>query len=217
MINCLEDIPNSPQLKQLCQSIAMLEAIIMSDWEYRYYSFKTLWDNGTDVFSMRNGSGDEMFVIFIPDGVLIKGFAHESPYSPYQTDPPRVLSGVVDSIPKQFKHLMQEPAFLFSDTTFCCWQKVDSQEWSYGRQPTLKEDGFDGSLQLLAIFDGKPETYHQWASEYYEEKIPLESVKEIYAQIPLNSNLIESINADYDIKAIVSEAREIAYPIGKMK
>lgn len=213
MINRLGDIPNSTQLKRLCQSIAMLEAIIMPKWEYRYYSFKASWDNDTDVFSMRNGSGDEMFIIFIPDGVLIKGFAHESPYSPYQTDPPRVLRGIIDTIPKVFKHLIEEPAFLFSDTTFCCWQKIGNQEWSYGRQPTLQENYSDGSRELLAILDGKPETYHQWVIEYYEKSISLESIKEIYTHTPLNSTLIKSINDDYDIKVILSEAREIAYPI----
>lgn len=34
-----QDLPDVPTLKRLLQSIAMLDAILKAEWEYRYYSF----------------------------------------------------------------------------------------------------------------------------------------------------------------------------------
>jgi hypothetical protein len=62
-------------LERLTQSIAMLEAIVSPEWEYRYFSFNRLWDEskGERMASMRNGSGDEYFLVFGPLGAFLKG------------------------------------------------------------------------------------------------------------------------------------------------
>jgi hypothetical protein len=39
----LKILPGPDQLKSLCQSLAMLDAIMSPDWEYRYYSFDSKW------------------------------------------------------------------------------------------------------------------------------------------------------------------------------
>src|SRR5690606_15557570 len=115
-------------------------------------------------FSMRNGSGDDLFIIFTEQEVLIKGFAHESPISPYQARPPKVFQGILEGIPESFNRFVDEPAFMFTATTFCLWYVKGIDEWSYSLRPTLDESDLDGSRMLLGIFDGKPETFHQWAS-----------------------------------------------------
>jgi hypothetical protein len=42
------------------------------EWEYRYYLVDSLWGREM-VASMRNGSGDEYFILFDDHGAAIKG------------------------------------------------------------------------------------------------------------------------------------------------
>ena len=63
------------------QSMALLDAIIMPEWQFRYYSFDA--DRSPDggitfcvsIGSMRNGSGDDLHAIFGRAGCLIRGFS----------------------------------------------------------------------------------------------------------------------------------------------
>lgn len=74
----LESLPDVVQLRRLLQSMAMLDAILMPEWQYRYYSFNAQWRQGEMMGSMRNGSGDELFALFNIHGAFLKGFAHET-------------------------------------------------------------------------------------------------------------------------------------------
>lgn len=80
----LSQMLNIDDLRRLFQSMAMLDAIIPRDWESRYYSFNAHWGDGEQLGSIRNGQGDEFFAVFNTQGFLLKGFAHESPMSPYR-------------------------------------------------------------------------------------------------------------------------------------
>ncbi len=42
-----------------------------------------------------NGEGDDLLLLFAPEGALIRGFDHESPMSPYDEDV--ALAGLSDS------------------------------------------------------------------------------------------------------------------------
>ena len=85
-------------LRRLTRSLAMLDAILCREWEFRYYSFDTNWSNGELMASMRDGSGDRWFALFNDVGVALHGVAHESamfqPGSPWP--------GVWDSFPSAF-------------------------------------------------------------------------------------------------------------------
>ncbi len=39
-------LPDIEGLRNLTQSLAMLDAIMSPEWEYRYYSFNSKWDDG---------------------------------------------------------------------------------------------------------------------------------------------------------------------------
>jgi hypothetical protein len=80
----LSELPDIPSLTRLSQSIAVLDTILCPDWDGRYYSFNSKWGDGEQTASMRNGSGDEYFIWFSKHGAAIKGFAHESPISPWR-------------------------------------------------------------------------------------------------------------------------------------
>src|SRR5438105_3956555 len=81
-------LPDVDGLRRTLQSMAMLDAILCPEWEFRYYSFNAAWDAGEQMGSMRNGSGDNFFAHFSPAGCWLKGFAHDYPLSPYRHDGP---------------------------------------------------------------------------------------------------------------------------------
>ncbi|MEO6655099.1 MAG: hypothetical protein ABIO36_03375 [Pyrinomonadaceae bacterium] len=82
----LNELANIENLERLCKSLAMLDAIMSPEWEYRYFSFNSKWADRERLASMRNGSGDEYYIWFGAIGAIIKGFDHESEMSPYATD-----------------------------------------------------------------------------------------------------------------------------------
>jgi hypothetical protein len=78
----LDDLPSIDDLIRLSKGLAMLDAILSPEWEYRYYSFDSKWRPGVLMASMRNGSGDGVFILFDKHGAAIKGFDHEAIMSP---------------------------------------------------------------------------------------------------------------------------------------
>jgi len=50
--------------------MAMLDAILMPEWEYRYYSFNAQRGEGEMMGSMRDGAGDEFFALFNGHGTF---------------------------------------------------------------------------------------------------------------------------------------------------
>src|ERR1044072_2466076 len=107
----LATLPNIDALKNLCQSLAMLDAIMSSDRDYRYYSFDSKWGKGEMMATMRDGSGDEYFILFNAHGAIVKGFAHESPMSPWANESRKVWPGVLDDVPAEFQNFLAEAAF----------------------------------------------------------------------------------------------------------
>ena len=69
----LASLPNVESLKRLTQSLAMLDAIMSPEWESRYYSFNSKWGEGEMMASMKDGSGDECFILFNPHGAIVNG------------------------------------------------------------------------------------------------------------------------------------------------
>ena len=209
----LDTLPNINALKKLCQSLAMLDAIMSAEWEYRYYSFDSKWGKGEMIASMRNGSGEEYFILFNAHGAIIKGFAHESPMSPWANDPEQVWPGVLDQVPSEFGEFLTEPAFSPEATTFCIWRRTEDESWQTGniRYPKVKDP--DGSEDLLSVLDGKPKTYQKFAEEYYERAIDLGSVTAIYQHRPLTLEIVQKLNPDLTLKALRKDVAAIADPL----
>jgi hypothetical protein len=205
-------LPDINRLKALMQSLAMLDSILMNDWEYRYYSFDSHWNKNSSMASMRNGEGDEFFAVFMPFEAILKGFAHESAMSPYRVNPPNVWHGVLDNVPSVFTEFLSEPAFSPLDTTFCIWRMHDDSLWQCGKIGYPDKKDPDGSESLLAMLDGKPETYQIWAEEYYNQTINFAAVKQIYEHQPLTEELITLLNSKAAIEDVLKEAVVIGYP-----
>ena len=207
----IEKIPPIENLRKLCQSLATLDAIIEPDWQYRYWSFDAHWNKDESVASMRNGEGDNLFIWFGPPGAAIKGFAHESPMSPYG-NAGTIHSGILDNVPSSFKSVLNEPAFDMKAITFFIWRETRDNNWHVGKIKYTAGRDPDGSEGLLKMLDSKPETYQKWAEEYYERTIPLEAVKSIYAHKPLTDEIIKQLNEKNSLSKLAKDLQEIGYP-----
>ncbi len=204
-------LPGIDSLKALMQSLAMLDAILSPEWEYRYYSFNNHWGIDEAWASMRNGSGDDYFAWFSPAGAIVKGFAHEAPMSPYACHPPLVWPGVLDTVPAVFAPFLTEPASTIEDTTFCIWRTYQDVSWQHG--PIHFGEGLDpdGSADLLTPLDGNPQTYQEWAEYCYDRPIALDAVIHIYQHRLLTQDVITALNPDVTLPALVAEIAEIGY------
>jgi hypothetical protein len=205
-------LPTINHLKALTQSLALLDTILSPDWEYRYWSFNAHWDANQTVASMRNGSGDDLYIMFTPVGAIIKGFAHESVMSPYSQNPSAIWAGVLDDVPEVFSGFLSEPAFSPLDITFCIWRIYNDITWQCGEIAFPESEDPDGSVGLLALLDGNPGTYQTWAEYYYERPVSLSAITHIYQHRPLTQELIAKLNPQVTREELLEDVREIGYP-----
>ncbi|GAB2958441.1 hypothetical protein GCM10027048_26770 [Hymenobacter coalescens] len=199
-------LPDAEALKRLCKSLAVLDAINSPEWEYRYYSYNPAWGEGEELFEMRNGEGDEMLVLFRPEGCCINGYAHEVE----QPDKGRVIRG----LPAAFDEFLFGEPVASLGTTFCLWY-TPAQGWQTG---TIEENADDGSEELLAVFDARPETYVAWANEYFVEDtgrklLDPAAVAHVYAGQPVTKAVVQGINEELsDWTQLAADLQEIGYP-----
>jgi len=215
MREILSRLPDVESLKKLSQSLAILDAIMSPEWEDRFYSFNSKWDKGEMMASMKNGEGDEYFILFNRHGAIIKGFAHESPMNPYASESKKVWKGIFENVPKEFESFFSEPAFLPEDTTFCIWRKNEDLDWQIGKIEYPDDENLDGLEELLFILDGNPLTYKKFADEYYEIKTNILDIKKIYEHESLTKNLVKRLNPELSIAELREDIEEIGYPISK--
>jgi hypothetical protein len=194
-------LPDRKTLETVCKAISALDAILCQDWQYRYYSFNSKWDLNERCLQMRNGSGDEMHVLFREDGSAINGFAHE--YD--QQDKSKLTRG----LPAIFHEFIYGEPINSIGTTFCLWT-TELKNWQVGQLESFE----DNSEEMLNIFDGLPLTYIDWATEYYEvDDIPSDTVSKIYTGQPLTKQLVLSIvNQLEDWEQLERDLIEINYP-----
>jgi hypothetical protein len=198
-------LPGRESLEMICKAISVLDAIISQEWQYRYYSFNSKWYTDERCLQMRNGSGEEMHVLFREDGCAINGFAHE-----YEKKDKAKLTHNLPAIFNDF--IFGEPVTSIG-TTFCLWT-TELKNWQVGQLENFE----DNSEEMLNIFDGQPQTYVDWATEYFEESykesgIPLATVKKIYCGEPLTKEMVLSIVDELgDWKQLEKDLIEIDYP-----
>jgi hypothetical protein len=174
-------------LERLCQSVAVLEAILSPEWQYRYYSFNRKWAPGQRMASMRDGGGEHWFLLFREGLAFLKGYEHERP------------RGSLERVPAVFAPELAEPAFLMQDVTFCAWSMGEG--W-HG----------DTSSGLLLVLDASPETYAGWASDYYEVPVDVQVVRRVYAGEPVTGSLVRALNPGVALEGLGPDLDEIGYP-----
>lgn len=208
----LMGLPKPAALLQLMQSLALLDAILCEEWDFRYYSFNAKWSATGQMGSMRNGSGDDWFAVFDSSGCFLRGFDHESPMSPWRKTPKEIWPGVIEGVPREFDSSVNEPAFHMEDTTFCIWCLTGNSAWSHGpiEFPSGEEDP-DGSRWMLSALDGRPETYQTYAAEYFEVDAEIDAISRVFAREPLSQALLEAFPTSRSLEDVLVDAEEIGY------
>ena len=208
-------LPDIPSLVRICKAIAMLDAILCEEWEFRYYSFNSHWskdDPSEMMASMRDGSGDDYFIWFSSPGAAIKGFAHESPMSPANNNE-NVWPGVLSEVPAAFSPFLNEPAFEMDWITFCFWRTAEDSVWHSGavKYPSNAGDDPDGAKELLKMLDGKPSTYIEYARSSFDAKLDEDSVRHVYELKPLTPQLLKKLGSERSLEDLTDDIAEIGY------
>jgi hypothetical protein len=209
----LSGFPLPASLRRIMQALAMLDAILEEEWADRYFSFNSHWAPGTQMGSMRNGQGDDLFAVFDEAGCFIRGFAHESAMSPWRHTPPGIWPGVLDQVPGQFRESLEEPAFHNADTTFCLWCPAGEHAWRTGAIDYPPEDDPDGSAWMLWYYQDEPEAYSEFARSYFEIDLPVELIARVYGHEPLSPALLQAFGSQRSWQEIATDAAEIGYPL----
>ena len=98
-------------------------------------------------------------------------------------------------------------------TTFCLWT-TELKNWQVGQLENFE----DNSEEMLNIFDGQPQTYIDWATDYFEESykesgIPLDTVSKIYSGQTLTKEMVLSIVDELeDWEQLEKDLIEIDFP-----
>jgi hypothetical protein len=201
----LQLLPDSNELQKACKAMAVLDAILCQDWVYRYHSYNSDWSRDEEFFEMRNGEGDQMLILFKKEGTVINGYFSEAE----QGDKMQLTH----RLPELFNEFIFGEPVNSAGTTFCVW-KTGGQDWATG----ISAESDDHSEELLNPLDGKPETYVEWATDYFrghykEEGISLDIVTRIYNQEPLNREMVLTlVDQLEDWGQLAEDLSEISYP-----
>jgi hypothetical protein len=211
-------LPEIPVVRDRSRALAMLDAILCPEWQYRYYSFNASWGPAHELASMRNGCGDEYAIVFSPAGAWVRVFDHESAMSPWGLESGRPWPGVLDTVPAVFRACVREPAFTLEGVPLvsaCLWRQTTDDCWHTGaiNFPSGQQDP-DGSEWLLELLlDDSPEAYRRFAEHYYElRSLSLAAVREVYALRPLTQPLITALNDQLSVADLAADIAEIRYP-----
>jgi hypothetical protein len=204
------NLPNLSTIQRRARALAMIEAIVCPEWSDRYYSYNCKWAPDLEMSSMRNGSGDDWFLLFGPFGAGIKGLAHESSIA----GDSELLLAARTSIPESFQSFLTEPAFSWDWMSFCYWRGKSEESWNRVVHPDPgKREVDDGSEEFLALLHQPARAYVEFAEWYYEVSVPEESVEALYRCTALTNSLVQSINPELSLSSVASDAMEIGYPL----
>jgi len=208
----LQSLPDIEILEKRCKSLSALDAVLCTDFDDRSFLFDKSWDENKQLATIINGNGDEVRILFNDYGALIHGHAADSEMSPWNNPGKEVWPGVISDIPSCFKDFMAGiPAEI--GTTFCIWRKYKDATWKTGKIEFPDDEYGDGSEDLLFLLDGDPETFKQWADEWYDASIPLDGIQKIYNYTKITNAIVESLNPDLDdFETLERDLKQIGYP-----
>ncbi|MFD8755558.1 hypothetical protein ACFV0O_31975 [Kitasatospora sp. NPDC059577] len=195
-------LPTVPELRDRCRALAVLDAVLSpDDWGGRYYSYDSRWSEDEALGSMRDGQGNDWFVLFSPVGVYGRSFDHEVP----------TTLKPLAAVPEEFRGCVEqlgagdeaEPV-----ATAFFWRAPGDAAW----QGDAVDGGAAGPFALL--LDVSAEAYRDWAEEYFEpEQAPsLAAIEHVLALRPLTPAVVAALNPDTDLAELAGDLAEIGYP-----
>lgn len=183
-------------IEQLCKkmkSLALLDAIIEQEWQYRYFSYNSNWSDSEEMGSFRDGCGGELFLWITGE---LAGYKCLSPEDGLMSG----LQAAKEGASGEFSSFITEPAFSMDQAT-CIWFLENSEWVKHGNSVNCLID-------LNAITNWEAHDYHAWAIEYYEREIDLEVVEKIFGG-EFSEELAKKLNPDIEMRDLLAELQEI--------
>ena len=194
------------KLEKCLKAMAILDVIMIAskDAWLRLTSYQE--SEHTHSYVLRNGSGDELTIIFTTNGALIKGFDHENELNQFGADEwdSTFFEYTYANLPKEFAELLNEDDI--DNTTFCMWCMDETNAWT--QNETKGNDG--GKSFLLNYICQTAEEWCEWAKYYYEMDIVPEVVQKIYQEEQLTKEDVIKLNMGRDAKEVFSEIDKFA-------
>jgi len=217
-------LPDIETLRRRCLAVATLDAILSPVWENRYYSYTANWGGNVSAAEIRDGSGNDCFIVFTTHGVFIKGYDHKSPMAPRYGDTPKLWPGLVEGLPAVFTQFLTEPAFAGPDgfiaMTFCIWREYHDSQWHTGPVDFTGFDRYDtdGAKEMLGVLcDPTPLAYGSFAFGYFEVDIDPAALQHVFALGPVTDQIVRTINPVATLDDLVSDLASSGYPTGQSR
>src|SRR3990167_2336129 len=128
-------LPSPTEVRHALTAWCALEAALSPIAETRHFRATRRWRPAIDLIEFVEGSGDDFHALFAESGsALVKGFAHESPMSPYELDRanPHLWPGIFDGVPSEFTDALADARINRDDTTWCIWWERQTEIWRQG-------------------------------------------------------------------------------------
>jgi hypothetical protein len=181
------------QLRKKMKSLALLDAIIEQEWQYRYFSYNSKWSESEEMGSLRDGCGGEWFLWLSGD---LAGYKCLSPEDGLMSD----LQEAKNKAPSAYNFFITEPAFTMNQAT-CIWYLEKSKWVKYGKP-------VNRLINLEAIFNWASRDYQAWANEYYEREIDLAAVEKIFNG-EFSEEIAKTLNPEINMSELMAELPEI--------
>ncbi|WP_040069055.1 hypothetical protein [Pseudomonas batumici] len=194
-IRNIDELPSIERVKHVAQGLALLDAIIMPEWEYRYFSFNCNWDGaGKEMMaSMRDGSGAEYFMHFTDEGVAGKVL-----YGSSLSNAPECLG----AMPEVFQRFKVEPAFSTDNASLFFWRGVKQASW-------CASPGGLEEYPLLGFLVGGIAAYKKLAEDYYEKNIDEVVLEKVFTTLSVTADQLMILNPNIEAGDLVDDVQEI--------
>ncbi|WP_377266764.1 hypothetical protein [Peterkaempfera sp. SMS 1(5)a] len=211
-------LPDVRTVRDRSRAMAMLDAILCPEWGYRHHSFDRSWSQTQELASMRDGSGNDYSIVFSAAGAYARAFDHESPMTPWRSEPLETWPGLFDTVPDAFRALVLEPAFCESEgtprATVCFWRQAADADWNTGNVDLPSDIGdADGAEWLFDVLvAGTADAYRKFAEEYYEVTLDVAAVQRVYDLELLSAEIVSALNPEIELADLTEDIAQIGYP-----
>jgi hypothetical protein len=204
----LTHLPEPQQLRNVVQSLAMLDAILEPRLSQRSFFFLNHWSISDSIGTLRMHD-DHLYSAFGQSGAFLKGYVKQCPMAVDGRNWPGIDTG----LPQPFLEWKLNPYFEFEQTTFCIWRMAGDAVWRCGNQEPPLGDNPDGSAKLLQYLDGNPETYADWASARKGEPVDVDAVSYLFDRRPITESILRVLNPELEYRALAHDLRSTGYPL----
>lgn len=223
VLSQIHALPTPEAIYKISQSLAMLDAILDPQGEFRYFTFDQYWGEQQAMAAMRDGEGSHYFILFGKNEAATQPavtFAIGKLYDKAlksQGLTAKLDIELLKDIDKANKALLQsfldETAFDNDDASLYFYQFNDSPTWSALPEMT--------DIPFLGFLANQEAAYAPWASDYHEAvddehsevEIDAEVVAAIFAHQPLNKEMIYRLNPLVNLEQLVEDILDIGYPV----